>query len=80
MKRYRLHRLFVDLQPEHITPSVMANHIEIELGMRQIGQVEVGAQNALLAILRPGQYLTERPDDAASASNEHLLRGREMVR
>src|ERR1022692_2675678 len=80
MKRHRLHRLFVDVQPEHIGPSVMADHIEVELGTGQIGQIEVCAQNALLVIFRPGQHLTERPDNAASATNERLLQSWEPIR
>src|ERR1022692_3429171 len=80
MEGHRLHRLFVDFEPEHIGPGVVADHIEIELGTRQIGQIEIGAQDALLAIFRPGQYLSQRPDDAASATNERLLRGREPIR
>src|SRR5690242_20242075 len=34
-KRHRLHRLLVDLQPKHVGPGVMADHIEIEFGTDQ---------------------------------------------
>ena len=80
MKRHRLHRHLVDFQPEHIGPGIVADNIEVELGTGQIGHIKFGGQDALLAVFRPRQHLSQRPDDAASASNERLLCSRNAIR
>jgi hypothetical protein len=38
-----------------------AVRIEVEVGTGQIGQIKFGGQDALLAIFRPGQKLTDMP-------------------
>ena len=80
MKRHRLHPLFVDFEPEHIGPSVMADHIEVELGFGDFASVNVGCQNALFTVLRPGHELPQWADDAASTTDQNVLGCREPFR
>ena len=62
---------------KHVGPGIVAHHVEVELRPGEFGPVEVRRQDALLPVLRPGQELPQRPDDAATAPDQHVLGRRE---
>jgi len=58
----------------------MPHHIEVKLGSGDFGSVNIGSQNALFIVLRPGHELTKRADDAASTTDQYILGCREPFR
>ena len=70
---YGTHRLFVDFEPEHVRTGVVAHHVKIKLRSGEFGPVEVSHEDALFSVFRSGQELSQRPDDATSASDQNVL-------
>src|SRR5262249_46378094 len=66
--------LFVDQQLKDIRPRVVANHVEIKLGLRQLAAVDLCHQNGLLFEIRPCDKFSERIDNATASSGDHRLR------
>ena len=72
-------RLSVDFQPEYVGPRIVPHHIEVELRSDDLGSVKVRRQNALRAVLRSGQLLAQRADDAAATTDPRVLGSRESL-
>ena len=68
----RLPGRLVDRQLEDIGPGVMADDVEIEPGLDDFGQVEVGDQHLFTVKHRSGQHVAQRADDHAAAAAHHL--------
>ena len=61
----------VDGELEHIGARVVPHGVEVHLGARNVVEVDLGGEQRVLAIHRPGQHLAQRADDAAAAAHQH---------
>src|SRR5579875_1016282 len=66
-------RMFIDMQREDIGSSIMTDHIEIIFASRNIGQVKLRPQDALLAVVGACKHLAQGTDDATASTRKNRL-------
>jgi len=57
----------LDAQGEYVRPGIMSDRIEVELRAGDLVEVDLGRQDALAFVVRPGEDLAERAHHAASS-------------
>ena len=65
---------------EHVAAGVVARHVEVPLRGQREGEVAVGGDGALLVVQGSGDDVAGGPDDARTASAEHVDPGRQRQR
>lgn len=70
----------VDGEREDVGSCVVADDIQIELGARDLIEVDLCDQNVLAVPEGPSKHVTEWSDDAASAETDWVIRiGRQLI-
>src|SRR5579883_3069953 len=67
-------RVFVDMQRENIGSGIVANHIEIEFASRNVSQIKLRRQDALLIVVGASKHLTQGTHDATASTRDDGLR------
>src|SRR5262249_30660981 len=64
----------IDDKPKDIWPTVVADHIEVELSAANLVEIEGRGQDGFALEIGAGQHLAERADNGASTPHQYRVR------